>query len=435
MTQNKEICNPCTQTASTTTGIINKVARNLMLKNLMSIREGHLVLLDGEERQEFGRPDSSLTATVQVEHPDFYRRVAFGGTIAAGETYMDGLWNCSDLTALVRIMVRNQEAQLQLEGGLARLISPLQRLLHRLNDNTHKGSRRNIAAHYDLGNEFYQLFLDPTMAYSCGIFERNDSTLEEASTAKFDRICRKLGLTASMQVLEIGTGWGGFAIHAARNYGCQVTTTTISQQQHDLAAARITACGLNHQITLLQQDYRDLTGLFDRLVSIEMIEAVGHRHLPTYFRVCSDRLKADGAALIQAITMPDHCYERYLKAPDFINRYIFPGSCCPSLHAISEAVARTTDLRLTHLEDISPHYARTLREWRNAFRLNLEQVREIGFDERFIRMWEYYLNYCEGGFAERFTGDLQLLFTKPGYHSKPLLPPLETCRQKEFSCG
>ncbi len=425
MNQNEQTCNPRPQSASTTTGIINKLARSLVFKSLTAIRHGHLVLVDRGERQEFGRTDLELTSTVRVQHPDFYRRVAFGGTIAAGESYMDGLWTCSDLTVLVRIMVRNQEAQQKLEGGLARLAVPLKRLLHNLNDNTRTGSRRNIAAHYDLGNNFYQLFLDPTMAYSCGIFERDDSTLEEASTAKFDRICRKLGLTPDMKVLEIGTGWGGFAIHAARDYGCHVTTTTISQQQHDLAAEKITACGLNNRITLLQQDYRDLTGQFDRLVSIEMIEAVGHRHLPTYFRTCSDRLKPDGAALIQAITMPDHHYERYLKAPDFINRYIFPGSCCPALHAISEAVARETDLCLTNLEDISPHYARTLREWRTAFHANLEQVMGMGFDERFIRMWEFYLCYCEGGFAESFTGDLQLLFTKPLYHGEPLLHPLE----------
>jgi cyclopropane-fatty-acyl-phospholipid synthase len=405
--------------------MLNKVARSLVLKSLTAIRHGHFVLVDREERREFGRADSALTSTVWVQHPDFYRRVAFGGTIAAGESYMDGLWTCSDLTALVRIMVRNQEAQQQLEGGLARLTVPLQRLLHRLNDNTRSGSRRNIAAHYDLGNDFYRLFLDSTMAYSCGIFERNDSTLEDASFAKFDRICRKLELTPGMQVLEIGTGWGGFAIHAARNYGCHVTTTTISREQHDLAAEKIACCGLNNQITLLQQDYRDLTGQFDRLVSIEMIEAVGQRHLPTYFRVCSDRLKPDGAALIQAITMPDHHFERYLKAPDFISRYIFPGSCCPSLQAISEAVARTTDMRLTHLEDIGPHYARTLREWRNAFHAHLEEVRSMGFNERFIRMWEFYLCYCEGGFAERFTGDLQLLFSKPLYRGEPLLHPLE----------
>jgi len=425
MNQNEQTCSSCPQTASATTGIINKLARNLVLKSLAMIEQGHLTLIDGGDRQEFGRQGSELNATVRVQHPDFYRRVAFGGTIAAGESYMDGLWTCGDLTALVRIMVRNQGAQQQLESGLARLTAPLQRLLHRLNDNTRSGSRRNIAAHYDLGNDFYRLFLDPTMAYSCGIFEGDASTLEEASTAKFDRICRKLALTPGMQVLEIGTGWGGFAIHAARDYGCHVTTTTISQQQHDLAAETISACGLNNQITLLQQDYRDLTGQYDRLVSIEMVEAVGHRHLPTFFRACSDRLKADGAALIQAISMPDQHYGRYLNAPDFINRYIFPGSCCPSLHAISKVAACVTDLRLTHLEDFSTHYARTLREWRNAFHANLEQVRNLGFDERFIRMWEYYLCYCEGGFEERFTAVTQLLFSKPGYRGELLINPLE----------
>ena len=430
MSQNEQTCTSCSQTASTATGIINHLARKLVLKSLAQVRQGHLVFIDRDERLEFGEAGSELTTTVRVQHPDFYRRVAFGGTIAAGEGYMDGLWSCNDLLALVRIMVRNQAAQQELEGGLARLTAPLQRLLHRLNDNTHSGSRRNIAAHYDLGNEFYQLFLDPTMAYSCGIFEHDDSTLEEASLAKFDRICRKLGLKPGMQVLEIGTGWGGFAIHAARNYGCHVTTTTISQQQYDLAARQIAAAGLNGQISLLLQDYRDLTGSFDRLVSIEMIEAVGHRHLPTYFRTCAERLKPDGAALIQAITMPDHLYDRYLDSPDFINRYIFPGSCCPSLHAISDAVARSTDLRLNSLEDLSPHYARTLREWRKAFHANLEQVRGMGFDERFIRMWEYYLCYCEGGFAERFTGVVQLLFSKPGYREEPLLPQLERRTQQ-----
>lgn len=425
MNQNEQTYTSCPQTATATTGIINRLARSLVLKSLATISNGHLILVDREECLEFGRNGSELTATVRVQHPDFYRRVAFGGTVAAGEAYMDGLWSCSDLTSLIRIMVRNQEAQQELEGGLARMAGPLRRLLHRLNDNTRSGSRKNIAAHYDLGNDFYRLFLDPTMAYSCGIFERDNSTVEEASAAKFDRICRKLGLAPGMRVLEIGTGWGGFAIHAAHNYGCHITTTTISRQQHDYSAERIAAAGLGNQITLLQQDYRDLTGQFDRLVSIEMIEAVGHRHLPTYFRACAERLRPDGAALIQAITMPDHLYDRYLDAPDFINRYIFPGSCCPSLHAISDAVARSTDLRLNNLEDLSPHYARTLREWRNAFHANLAQVRGMGFDDRFIRMWEFYLCYCEGGFAERFTGVAQLLFCKPGYRGEPLLHRLE----------
>jgi len=429
MKDNEQLYNSCNEGTWPSHGLIHRLARSLVLKSLGAIRQGHLIFIDCDERLEFGDHASELSVTVHVLHPDFYRRVAFGGTIAAGETYMDGLWSCNNLTALVRIMVRNQNAQQQLEGGLARLTAPLQRLLHRLNDNSRSGSRRNIAAHYDLGNAFYQLFLDPTMAYSCGFFEQADSSLEAASTAKFDRICRKLGLTAGMEVLEIGTGWGGFAIHAAQHYGCHVTTTTISQQQYVLAAEKIAAAGLKERINLLQQDYRDLTGRFDRLVSIEMIEAVGHRHLQVFFRTCAERLKDDGAALIQAITMPDHHYTRYLDCPDFINRYIFPGSCCPSLHAISGAVARSTDLRLNDLEDLSSHYARTLREWRSAFLSNLAKVKEMGFDERFIRMWDYYLCYCEGGFAERFTGVVQLLFSKPGYRTEPILSPLERMRQ------
>jgi cyclopropane-fatty-acyl-phospholipid synthase len=424
MSDNEQIYHRCDESAATPTGILNRLARGLVLKSLGAVRQGRLIFIDRDERWEFGAARSDLTTTVWVQHPDFYRRVAFGGTIAAAETYMDGLWRTSDLLALVRIMVRNQGAQQQLESGLTRLATPLRRLLHRLNDNTLSGSRRNIAAHYDLGNDFYRLFLDPTMAYSCALFERADSSLEEASRAKFDLICRKLHLAPEMHILEIGTGWGGFALHAAQHYGCHVTTTTISRQQYDLAAQRIAAAGLGDRVTLLQQDYRTLTGQFDRLVSIEMIEAVGHRHLPTFFRACSERLKADGAALIQAITVPAHVYRRYLDSPDFINRYIFPGSCCPSLNAMSDAAAGASDLRLVHLEDLSPHYPRTLRAWRSAFQANLERVRELGFDGRFIRMWEYYLCYCEGGFAERFTSVLQLMFSKPQCPTESMLPPL-----------
>lgn len=429
MNEHEQIYTSCHENMAGPNGILDRLALSLVLKGLAAVDQGQIILIDRHERREFGLPGSELVATVRVRHPEFYRRVAVGGTLAAGEAYMDGLWDCDNLTALIRIMVRNQGAQQRMESGLARLTAPLQRLLHRLNDNTRPGSRKNIAAHYDLGNEFYQLFLDSTMAYSCGIFEQDESTLEQASLAKFERICRKLELTPDMRVLEIGTGWGGFALYAAGKYGCHVTTTTISRQQHDLAARRIADAGLGGRITLLQHDYRDLSGQFDRLVSIEMIEAVGHRHLPTFFRVCSERLKDDGAALIQAITMPDHHYRRYLGAPDFINRYIFPGSCCPSLAAMTSAVAGATDLRLTHLEDLSPHYARTLRAWRTAFRAKLDRVRGMGFDERFIRMWEYYLCYCEGGFMERFSGDLQLLFSKPGRRAEPILPVLERAVQ------
>lgn len=407
-----------------TPGLLDRMARGMLFKSLSAVTRGRVTLLDSGRCLAFGDANSDLSATVWVHHPAFYRQVAFGGTIGAGEAYMDGAWECDDLPALVRIMVRNREAQARLEGGLARPQIPVRRLLHRLNDNTRIGSRRNIAAHYDLGNDFYQLFLDPTMTYSCGIFERPDSTMEEASVAKFDRICRKLRLAPGMSLLEIGTGWGGFAIHAARNYGCRITTTTISRQQHELAEQRFRQAGLDGQITLLQQDYRDLSGQFDRLVSIEMIEAVGHRHLPAFFRVCGRRLKPDGIGLIQAITMPDHAYDAYKNTPDFISTYIFPGGCCPSLTAMSKAMAATTDLRLVHLEDLTPHYARTLRAWRSAFHSNLERVRELCYPERFIRMWEFYLCHCEGGFEERFTGVQQLTVARPQCRLEPLLPAL-----------
>ncbi|TLM65754.1 MAG: class I SAM-dependent methyltransferase [Deltaproteobacteria bacterium] len=400
-------------------GLTDRLARELVLRALGGISEGQLVLLEGARCFGFGREQrDGLSATVRVHSPAFYRNIAFGGSIGAGEAYMDGFWSCDDLPTLMRIMVRNQAVQDRLEGGLARLAGLARRLRHRGNDNSRRGSRRNIAAHYDLGNAFYRLFLDPSMAYSCGIFEQPETTLHEASIAKFERICSKLQLAPGMRLLEIGTGWGGFALHAARRYGCHVTTTTISGQQHAYVAAQIREAGLGDRITLLQSDYRDLSGSFDRLVSIEMIEAVGHRHLPAFFAVCARHLEADGLALIQAITVPDRIYPRYLKTPDFINRHIFPGGCCPSPGALA-AAAGTADLALIHLEDLSPHYVRTLQEWRRAFHGNLAGVRALGYDERFLRMWDYYLAYCEGGFAERFTGLVQQLYARPGSRPVP----------------
>lgn len=406
-------------TAPPSVGLLDKLARASLLKGLASLSRGHVTLEDGGQRLGFGAPDEALRAVLTVNDHAFYRRAAFGGSIGAAEAYMDGQWDCDDLTALVRIMVANQQAMESLERGLVRLSLPLQRLLHRLNDNTRRGSRRNIAAHYDLGNDLYRLFLDPTMAYSCGFFRGEDYTMEQASAAKFDLVCRKLGLAPGMSVLEIGTGWGGFALHAARNYGCRVTTTTISAEQHQLAAARIREAGLEEKITLLDSDYRDLCGLYDRLVSIEMIEAVGDRHLPDFFRVCAGRLKPDGLALIQAITVPDRAYAAYLKNPDFINLYIFPGGCCPSVAAMTKAAASATDLRLVQLQDLTPHYVRTLQEWRRAFTANLEAVGALGYDERFVRMWHCYFCYCEGAFAEQYTGVVQLLYAKPEHRIGP----------------
>jgi cyclopropane-fatty-acyl-phospholipid synthase len=312
-------------------------------------------------------------------------------------------------------MVRNRHVLEGLDSGLSLFATPLRKLLHAWNQNTEAGSRRNIAAHYDLGNDFFKLFLDDTLMYSCALFERPEMTLQEAQIAKLDRICQRLDLQPTDRVIEIGTGWGGFAIHAASRYGCHVTTTTISENQHRLAAERIRAAGLEDRITLLQQDYRQLEGRFDKLVSIEMIEAVGHHYYPSFFRQCAELLKPDGLMLVQAITINDRQYRRARDEVDFIKRYIFPGSCIPAISALLDAAARASDLQLIHLDDIGPHYAITLQRWRAAFLAQLEAVRAQGYSEAFIRLWEFYLAYCEGGFAERALGDVHLLMAKPLY--------------------
>jgi cyclopropane-fatty-acyl-phospholipid synthase len=339
---------------------------------------------------------------------------AFGGTVGAGESYIRGLWRCDDLTALVRLFVLNRDLMNGMDSRWAIVSQPLLKLFHHWNRNSRSGSARNIAAHYDLGNPLYEIMLDESMAYSCGIFLKRESTLHEAQLAKFDAACRKLALVSGDHLLEIGTGWGGLAIHAAQNYGCRVTTTTISREQHDYARERIRRLGLEDRITLLLEDYRDLEGEYDKLVSIEMIEAVGARYLDTYMAKCCSLLRPDGAMLLQAITIQDQFYEQALRTVDFIQRFIFPGSFIPSVTAIADSVRRVTDFRVFNLEDIGPHYARTLREWRERFIRNLPAVRRLGYPESFVRLWEYYLCYCEGGFAERQLGDVQMLLTRPG---------------------
>jgi cyclopropane-fatty-acyl-phospholipid synthase len=404
----------------------DRLARRLVLSQLERLQAGTLTLIDRHRVLCFGRSKaaSALSATVRVHDPRFYTEVAFGGTIGAGEAYMLGLWSCDNLTAVVRILLQNRELLDDMETGLARLTAPLQRAFHWWHRNSRRGSRRNIAAHYDLGNAFFALFLDPSLMYSCAVLEREDSTLEEATEAKLDHVCRKLQLSPSDHVLEIGTGWGGFAIHAARNYGCRVTTTTISRQQHDLAVERIREAGLADRITVLNKDYRELDGQYDKLVSIEMIEAVGHAHYDTFFRRCSELLNPDGMMLLQAITIADQRYAQAKRSVDFIQRHVFPGSAIPSITAMTASLTRATDMRLFHLEDIGPHYARTLREWRERFFANLKQVHALGYPERFIRLWDFYLCYCEGGFAERALGDVHMLLVKPACRREPLLTPL-----------
>jgi cyclopropane-fatty-acyl-phospholipid synthase len=393
---------------------LGTLARRLVLTRLGMLREGRVRIREGSEQLEFGSEHAECAATVTVKDPAFYSELAFGGSVGAAESYMLGHWQADDLTALLRLMLRNRHALDSLETGPARISAPLRLAAHWVHRNTRAGSRRNISAHYDLGNEFFRLFLDETMMYSCALFERPDMSLAEASTAKLERICRRLALGPQDHVLEIGTGWGGFALHAAGRYGCRVTTTTISPSQHALARERVRAAGLEDRITILLEDYRDLKGTFDKLVSIEMIEAIGHRQFEEFFRCCARRLAPGGQMLLQSITIADHRYARARDEVDFIKRYIFPGSCIPSISALAQAMAKGSDFRIVHLEDIGAHYATTLARWRQNFLANLPRVRALGLPESFIRMWEFYFCYCEAGFAERALGDVQMLLASEG---------------------
>ncbi|MCJ7558300.1 MAG: cyclopropane-fatty-acyl-phospholipid synthase family protein [Gammaproteobacteria bacterium] len=404
----------------------DRLARKLVLGRLARLAYGSLRIYDGYGFQGFAGTEkgSELSATIRVTDGRFYTNLALGGAVGAAEAYMLGYWHSDDLTGLIRLLAVNRNVLENLDSGLARLANPLRKALHWINRNTKSGSRRNISAHYDLGNEFFSLWLDDSMMYSAAVFDRPDMSLEEASAAKLDRICQKLELTAEDQVLEIGTGWGGFAIHAATHYGCRVTTTTISREQYDFARARVTQAGLDDRITLLLKDYRDLEGEFDKVVSIEMIEAVGHEYLDTYFSCCSQRLKPGGMMALQAITIPEQRYQTALKSVDFIQRYIFPGGFLPSVTAMLQSIGARTDMRLYHLEDIGEHYATTLRHWRERFHKKLTDIRGMGYSEEFLRMWEYYYCYCEGAFLERAIGNVQMLLVKPESRRTPIVPRL-----------
>jgi cyclopropane-fatty-acyl-phospholipid synthase len=398
---------------------LDGVAKNALLGRLDQLAVGELILKDGKKTRYFGPGGvGALRATITVRDPRFYSEIAFGGSIGGGEAYMHGYWQCDDLVALVRLLLQNRQVLDDMEGGLARLAAPVQKLFHWINRNTREGARRNIAAHYDLGNDFFALWLDETMMYSAAIYPSTESSLHEAQVHRLERICQKLDLQPGDHVVEIGTGWGGFALHAAQNYGCRVTTTTISSEQYRKARQRIVDAGLHDRVTVLKKDFRDLEGRFDKLVSIEMIEAIDHDLFDTFFQKCSDLLRHDGDMLIQAITIADQRYAEYRKSVDFIQRYIFPGSGLPSSAVMTDSVARKTDMRLLDLEDIGLHYATTLSDWRQNFTARLEDVRRQGYPESFIRMWEYYLCYCEGAFLERAISDVQILFSKPGSRLK-----------------
>lgn len=392
--------------------------RQLLLARLKQLQVGRLEFVDAAGRHVFeGERETSRPVQLTVTDPRAYRMIALGGSLGAAEAYLRGYWEADDLLAALRLFVQNASVLSSLDRGPARFIQPARSLWRWLRRNTRSGSRRNIAAHYDLSNDFFALMLDPTMTYSSGIFEDAGTSLEQASRGKYDRMCRLLQLSSRDHVLEIGTGWGGFAIYAASQYGCRVTTTTISEQQYREAQQRVTAAGLQHRVELKQIDYRDLQGTYDKLVSIEMIEAVGEAMLPTYFQQCSRLLKPSGLFALQAITMPDNRYDAYRRSIDFINRYIFPGGFLPSWSAMFDAVRQHTDFQLVQQADFAEHYAHTLALWRQNFWSHIAEVRHLGFDERFVRMWDYYLCYCQAGFLERQIGLSQALFAKDGWRA------------------
>jgi len=395
-------------------GVLDSVARRLVLNKLSGLRGGEVAIADHQGVARLG-DRAGLRAEIEVRSPRFYRQVAIGGGLAAAASYLSGDWECDDLTTLFRILgsAENEPVTAGVSARLSRLAQLGSRLYHRLRSNSRTGSRKNIQAHYDLGNDFFRLWLDDTWAYSCGVFPSATSTLREASVEKFDRICRKLDLRSADHLLEIGAGWGGMAIHAATHYGCRVTTTTISAEQHQLATERIAEAGLADRVTVLRQDYRDLTGQFDKLVSIEMIEAVGYKYFDTYFRQCGRLLKPNGTMALQAIVLPENGYDRYLRSVDFIQRYVFPGGCLPTVAAMLDSAGRTTRFRLAHVEEFGLHYAETIRHWSRAFEDRLPEVRRLGYTEDLIRLWRYYLAYCEAAFKDRHVGVVQLQFDQP----------------------
>ena len=406
---------------STTHNLTSALLRRGVLRQLSQLKSGHLVVIENGERLMFGDSGAGLVGEVQIHDTSVWGMIASNGSIGAGEAFIHGYWSSPDLTKVIRVLVSNMDVLDAMEGGLARLGRPLIRGLHWINRNTRKGSQKNIAAHYDLGNEMFEQFLDPTMMYSAAQFLTADDTLEQAQLNKLQRICQKLDLKPTDHLLEIGTGWGSMALYAAQHYGCKVTTTTLSKEQFDYTQTRIEALGLQEQVTLLLEDYRDLTGQYDKLVSIEMIEAVGHHFLPSYFKQCSHLLKPHGLMLLQAITIREQRYEQAKSSVDFIQRYIFPGGALPSVQKMLEIVGKDTDMNLMHMEDFGLHYAKTLRLWHENFRRAHGRLTELGYDEYFLRLWEFYLCYCEGGFLERSIGTAQLLLAKPAAMPAPLL--------------
>ncbi|HZO06775.1 MAG TPA: cyclopropane-fatty-acyl-phospholipid synthase family protein [Solirubrobacterales bacterium] len=378
------------------------------------VSAGRIEVVEDDRVRLYGPADSDLKATVRINDPAAWRG-PLRGSVGLGETYVDGLWETDDLVALIQIAARELHELDGLRGAVARPRGALHKLRGLVPENTKPGARANISAHYDLGNDLFAAFLDERMMYSCAYYPDESASLEDAQVAKLDRICERLQLGPENHLLEIGTGWGGMAIHAARRSGCRVTTTTISRAQHELATQRVREAGLEDQITVLLKDYRDLEGRYDRLVSVEMIEAVGWQYFDEYFRRCDRLLSDDGAMLLQAITIDDRIYEVEKAAKSFANTHVFPGGCLPSEGLIANCLSRVTDMRQVWIDDITDHYPPTLATWRERFFVAWEKLRERGYDERFRRLWDFYLSSSEAGFRERRISDIQALFAKPGW--------------------
>lgn len=384
---------------------------------LRGLREGRVTVVDGDWERSVGPENAALQARVTVHDPDrFWPALARASTAALADAYADDAWDCDDLVALVRIFAREMPRL----DAVRRPFAPLRNALTRIPRNTRAAARRHISAHYDIGNDLFELFLDETMTYSCAVFDSPDTPLPVAQRAKLDLACRKLQLTPDDHLLEIGTGWGSMALHAAGEYGCRVTTTTISREQHAVAVERVRAAGLDANVTVLLEDYRDLHGRYDKLVSIEMIEAVGWQYFDTFFGVCSKLLERDGLMLLQAITIDDRAYEVEKTSRSFIKEHIFPAGCLPSVEVIARCISSATDMRVVDLDDITAGYPDTLAAWRERFLANTDRLEELGYDRRFRRLWEMYLTWCEGGFRERRIGDVQVLSAKPAFRGDPV---------------
>ncbi|HDM8233168.1 TPA: class I SAM-dependent methyltransferase [Vibrio campbellii] len=401
-----------------------KAARGVLFQCLQKMEIGCLTVIESfktettERSERFSTPNGEyngepVVATIEVKHPGFYSRILQGGSIAAGEAYMDGWWDSPDLTALMKLMALNMRALDKLEEQGSWLTKLLYKFSHWSNRNSQENSRKNIHAHYDLGNNLYEAFLDTNMLYSSALYNEADDSLEQAQINKMDRLCQQLELKASDHVIEIGTGWGAMAIYMAEQYGCQVTTTTISEEQHVYAEQKIKERGLEGKVTLLKEDYRNLKGTYDKLVSIEMIEAVGKQFLPSYIKKCESLLKSGGLMAIQAITIADQRYDYYSNNVDFIQKYIFPGGFLPSVTSLTQATTKYSDLVTRDLFDIGLDYAKTLNEWHHRFNQAESEVRSFGYDDRFVRMWRYYLSYCEGGFLARTISAVHMTFQRP----------------------